>query len=332
MKTKDTFYYTRRYRGRRVPVVHRILYLARAVLLCPILVIEIKALLGIRRPRTNYAVTFMNDISNATNGTALDLANSLICILRHKDTERFDELVEKTSGSGTSDDAEAKVEKAVQELSQFGFSRLQDFLSFDLAISIATQVTALPGRSTIPSNSYKNQLSWLQDSDAGPRFDILESSISSISEIREIESNTVVMKIARRYLGCSPIHVASQIWSTRPPNVTCPAQLSEAAMAYHCDSDYFGFVKFFILLTDVAVENGPFTFVSKSHRGDRHVAGRMHDNEIVKDGDELHLGTGQVGDLIIADTKGWHKAAVPEQGVRTMLQLVFSSSQFGGAT
>jgi ectoine hydroxylase-related dioxygenase (phytanoyl-CoA dioxygenase family) len=100
-------------------------------------------------------------------------------------------------------------------------------------------------------------------------------------------------------------------------------------MAFHCDSDYFGFLKFFLLLTEVKPTNGPFTFVGGSHRGKRHVVGRMKDKEIISDHDEVLYGTGEPGDLIIADTRGWHKATPPEQGTRTMLQVLHTTSLFG---
>jgi ectoine hydroxylase-related dioxygenase (phytanoyl-CoA dioxygenase family) len=100
-------------------------------------------------------------------------------------------------------------------------------------------------------------------------------------------------------------------------------------MAFHCDSDYFSFIKFFIMLNDVDMNNGPFTFVAYSHRGKRHVAGRMEDDEIVGPKDEVLYGTASAGDMVVCDTKGWHKAKPPVTGSRTVLQLVFASNLFG---
>ena len=97
-------------------------------------------------------------------------------------------------------------------------------------------------------------------------------------------------------------------------------------MAFHCGSDYFGFLKFFLLLTEVKPGNGPFTFVRGSHRGKRNITRRMEDTEIISDRDEVLFGTGEPGDLIITDTKGWHKATPPEQCMRTMLQVLYTTS------
>jgi len=85
-------------------------------------------------------------------------------------------------------------------------------------------------------------------------------------------------------------------------------------------------------LTNVGMENGPFIFVGRSHRGKRHVAGRMNDSEIIQGDDVVYLGTGQAGDLIIVDSKGWHKALPQRNGYRTMFQIVYSTSSFGFPT
>jgi ectoine hydroxylase-related dioxygenase (phytanoyl-CoA dioxygenase family) len=103
-------------------------------------------------------------------------------------------------------------------------------------------------------------------------------------------------------------------------------------MAFHSDSDYFGFLKFFVLLTDVNVNNGPFTFVRGSHKGKKHVAGRMADKEIVGEDDDLLVGTGRAGDIVIADTMGWHKASQIKEGHRTMIHIIYMTSPYGKAT
>ena len=141
-----------------------------------------------------------------------------------------------------------------------------------------------------------------------------------------IQINPVLTQISRKYLGCPPICASVQIWTTRPPLFISRKILGNSAMAFHCGSDYFGFLKFFLLLTEVKPGNGPFTFVRGSHRGKRNITRRMEDTEIISDRDEVLFGTGEPGDLIITDTKGWHKATPPEQCMRTMLQVLYTTS------
>jgi ectoine hydroxylase-related dioxygenase (phytanoyl-CoA dioxygenase family) len=217
----------------------------------------------------------------------------------------------------------------IDELRDNGFSQIRNFVDPLVASGLNAIVSDMSGATSSPATSYQSQHDWQRDLDGGPRYTMNQEEIRVNQDIERVALNGVIREVARLYLGCSPILASTQAWTTRPPNTFSPEVLSEAAMAFHCDADYFGFLKFFVLLTDVSSKNGPFTFIGGSHRGVRHVAGRMSDTEVVLAGDVIFHGTGQAGDLIIADTKGWHKASPPESGYRTLLQVVYASSLLG---
>jgi len=272
----------------------------------------------------------LNDITNASLGRGLSTLNHLICVLRIRETKSFDrEPTELTTPSKRRITNE-QITLYSDALSSNGFLRIGGFLSCEQALALYESVVTQRGHSDDFSKNYAQQLDWENDATAGPRFDFDESDISTLQNIDQYATNGVIRLIARRYLNCKPILVSKQIWTTRPPENASTATLENSAMAYHCDSDFIGFLKFFILLTDVSVDNGPFVYVRNSHIGPRHVSGRMPDTEILSEEDIELLGTGLAGDLIVADTRGWHKASPPLFGTRTMLQLVYSSSYFGG--
>lgn len=328
----ETFAYTVKFRGRDLPKSLRFVHMVRAVLLLPILLLEWKALVGLQKSRKKHAITLMNDISNSTQGRGLEVMNKFICIIRNLlvvNVRQTPDLLITPAG----DPMELQsVNVIVDELRQVGFSRLPKFMDPLVARRICTDVLRLPGRSTKPAFDYQTQDEWRHDSGSGPRYTVNTQSIERLGVCQEIANNEVIREVANQYLGCPALLATTQVWTTRPPNSSSSEVLSEAAMAFHCDSDYFGFLKFFVLLTNVDAENGPFTFVGGSHRGKRHVAGRMKDSEIVSDDDVVYYGTGQAGDLFIVDSKGWHKASQPQSGYRTMLQIVYSSSLFGSPT
>lgn len=322
IKETYTFKYTGRFRGRSVPSQRRALYCLRAVLLSPLILIELRSLFGYRKSRSRLATTFLNDITNSTLGKGLDFGNFTICFIRNrldKSAKQNPKLLPQQS----------EITKSINsDLIKFGFSKVPGFISSDLARALLQETFNMSGYCR-PSQKSLRHNEWLDSPDRGPRFDVDQSSIARSKEIDIVANKPLLFEIAKEYLGCSPILASVQIWTTRPPQVINANVLDESAMAFHCDSDYFGFLKFFVLLTEVNPENGPFTFVSESHRGRRHVVGRMKDSEVITPTDVLHLGTGRPGDLVIADTKGWHKAAPPTCGVRTMLQIVYTSSLFG---
>ena len=92
-------------------------------------------------------------------------------------------------------------------------------------------------------------------------------------------------------------------------------------------------MKFFIYLSDVGAENGPFTFVVGTHEHKRDWRqGRRDDAYIARAyPGAIKPVTGEAGDLIVADTVGYHKGERVQEGERLMLQLEFAVSRIGAS-
>ena len=329
VSNSDAFEYTSKFKGRGVPFYYRIAHALRAIFLLPVLITEWPALLGYRRSHSSKALMLLNDISNSTHGKGLETVNKMICLLRSRQTYTFDKLRQDPitpSGKKFNDN---QINELIDVIRVRGFARIPTFLTIASALDLHESALQLPGLGNDPEKHYLSQAEWTINPLGGPKFMVDSNSLVSLQNLELIANNPVLTQISRRYLGCPPICASIQIWTTRSPLFISQQILSDSAMAFHCDSDYFGFLKFFLLLTEVKPSNGPFTFVGGSHRGKRHVAGRMKDKEIISDRDEVLYGTGEPGDLIIADTRGWHKATPPEQGMRTMLQVLHTTSLFG---
>lgn len=327
--SSDIFDYTSKFKGREVPIYKRLAHALRAIFLLPVLITEWPALLGLRRSRSKKALMLLNDITNSTHGRGLEIVNKIICLLRSRQTYTFDKRQPDPitpSGKKINDD---QIDELVDVIRVQGFARIPSFLTATSALDLYEGALQLPGFGSDPEKNYLSQSEWTEDPLGGPRFIVDSNSLAGLQNLELIRINPVLTQISRKYLGCPPICASVQIWTTRPPLFISRKILGDSAMAFHCDSDYFGFLKFLLLLTEVTPSNGPFAFVRGSHRGKRHVAGRMEDTEIISDRDEVLFGTGEPGDLIIADTKGWHKATPPEHGIRTMLQVLHTTSLFG---
>jgi len=250
--------------------------------------------------------------------------------MRRSETVSFDLFErDKLTDCGMSVDA-VQYTDMLRGLEIEGAIKISGFLSKADANELGQQIRLIPGRTKSVEFEWNSLDDWLNSNDSSPRFDTRFDLLLKIPMIHRISQNNLLRKIARDYIGVPPLIVDIQSWTTAAKRNLSEQVLEESAMALHCDSDYVKFIKIFLLLTDVDIVNGPFQFVQKSHRGRRHVAGRMPDSEIVTSSDTLFNGTGEAGDLLIVDTRGWHKATPVINGHRIMVQLIYTSSYFGG--
>jgi len=152
-------------------------------------------------------------------------------------------------------------------------------------------------------------------------------------EIRSLIEDPFLLRIAGHYLGCVPIFTGVAAWrSLYNPSAT-KQDLNKAAQLYHYDFDWPAFVKFFIYLTDVGEKNGPFTYVVGTHEKKAH----WHDGRVEDDYIESRYSgrqkrvTGSAGDLIIADTVGYHKGEPVSGEPRLILQIEFAATRLGSS-
>ena len=314
--------------GRGLTPLRRTLYFIRAIITAPILVLEIPAVLGNERTKRRLTVRFMNDLCNATLGRGLDIGNRFIGYLRKNQTRLFDmeQFPKELAMSTLSTD---QIDCLVDELNNNGFVKIPGYISTEVTSRIRTKIEMSHGKDTA-GNVYQNITDWLSKSASG-RFTTVDAAVGDAIDGEELNFSTVQL-IARKFLGASPLLSAPHSWTTTHRAHETDLQIEENAMAYHCDSDFFGFIKVFLLLTDVTMNNGPFTFIKGSHRGKRHVQGRVSDEMLNIQPNEEMFGTGQPGDVILAITKGSHKASPPVEGSRMMVQWLYTNGLLGSAT
>lgn len=133
----------------------------------------------------------------------------------------------------------------------------------------------------------------------------------------------IVLDIAAGYYGCPTALISPKIvrsYANDLPETT--------VNRFHCDYQRVPFLKFFVYLTDVeSVDDGPFCYVPGSHRrkprGWRKHAPVWSEQEIVDHYGPrgIRMMTARRGDLVVADTRGFHRGVKPSARNRTMLKV-----------
>lgn len=165
------------------------------------------------------------------------------------------------------------------------------------------------------------------------RFDMQD--LVNNPEIQELIMDETLINIARNYLDSEPIFdFPAMWWSTSFLKVAS----SEAAQLYHFDMDRIKWLKIFIYLNDVTMENGPHSYIKGSH-----VTGskpqyllnrgyvRISDEELSKEykKDDFITICADAGSVFAGDTKCWHKGTPLKKGHRLVLEFEYTTSMFG---
>lgn len=140
----------------------------------------------------------------------------------------------------------------------------------------------------------------------------------------KVALNDLLIDIATAYLGVIP---AIGTINLRKSFVN--SLLEFDTQLFHSDANSPRFLKFFFYLDDVDREGGPFCYVRGSHRRKFkgwNVKYRWTTNEIARfySNEDIVELVANVGDLIIADTTGFHRGIKPKMRDRTMLTVNYT--------
>ena len=149
----------------------------------------------------------------------------------------------------------------------------------------------------------------------------------NIEIIQNIITSEYLLKIAENYLGCNPIFHNILFWASYPGEI-------EQTQKFHQDFDDIKFLKIFIYLNDVNINNGPHVYVKNSIKNidiikkENSKLSERYDDNIINNNfkNDIVNITGNIGSMIFEDTHGIHKGTNVIEGKRFVLQLVYGSS------
>jgi len=99
---------------------------------------------------------------------------------------------------------------------------------------------------------------------------------------------------------------------------------------FHQDHTYKKFVKLFLYLNDVTMDNGPHVYVPNSvgkgvQPPKSKLSQRVPDEFITEHFKEIVYLTGEQGTMTLVDTQGWHKGNPVKEGHRLLIQLEWAN-------
>jgi hypothetical protein len=217
-------------------------------------------------------------------------------------------------------------------LNKDGYCNFNKSISAELVTKLYNYALKTP---TLTAPNYDKPTIFNPESPVSEMYRFKQNDLINNPDIQELIMDPTLINIARNYLGCEPIFdFPAMWWST---NYLKEAS-SEAAQLYHFDLDRLKWLKIFIYLNDVTLDNGPHRLIKGSHipgakpknllkRG----YARIPDEDLTKHykSDDFIVVIGEAGAVFAEDTKCWHKGTPLKSGHRLVLEFEYTSCLFG---
>lgn len=215
-----------------------------------------------------------------------------------------------------------------------GYAVRHGFLDPAVVRDLTSYFAEQPG-SAVGSNFSRIQFSSIRTVERGLKFDYATPTILAAPHVLDIAADEAILGAAANYLHSEPILAGVNVWWSLADSMASRDELSGAAQLYHFDCDHPAFVKFFLYLTDVEEQDGPFAFIEGTHRAKPVWRdGRFADQELLANYNLAPLErklTGPAGTLLAVDTSGFHKGTPVARHPRLILQLHFAVTRLGAS-
>ena len=156
-----------------------------------------------------------------------------------------------------------------------------------------------------------------------------DTDIAHCDDIMRLANDPKILSFITSYFGCKPTITLMDAWWTKTAEQATPVLYQDDM--YHRDVADFKFIKLFLYLTDVTLENGAHCFVRGSHHSSKLVQRRpFADNEVDQafDAADCLTLTGNAGCGFLEDTWGLHRSLPAKQGERLVVSITYSITAF----
>lgn len=163
--------------------------------------------------------------------------------------------------------------------------------------------------------------------------------VAECPNVLALSAQRPILNLVRSYLDIEPILMQTNCWWSTPVGKVHYGP-DASAQLFHQDNEFLSFVKVFIYLNDVSIDNGPHRLVSGSHldfqdlfpnRNDP--SDRLSEDQVAErvDPRRVRALAGKAGTVIAVDTTAFHAGSPVRSGYRAMLQFEYASSPYFSA-
>jgi hypothetical protein len=169
-------------------------------------------------------------------------------------------------------------------------------------------------------------------------YKIPENFLVTNPMVQELMADPTIRAIAKAYVRSEPVLASVNAWFS--PAYKPEIEGEAAAQTYHFDMSRCRWLNFFLYLDDVDTNKGPHCFIKGSHRANKKAQHLLKRGYVRIPNEDIYSTFGKhnevefvakKGTIIVEDTIGFHKGKIPSQGYRSMFELVYAVSLFGGA-
>lgn len=224
-----------------------------------------------------------------------------------------------------------KADEIIKKINSDSYCELDSKISDERCDKIVKYISSIKGYANknenkpVNINDRNNDVSYIN---------FHEKDLIKCDEIQKLIVNNLFLNTCRLYFKTEPILTNIGIAVSYPTD----KPMTEYAQLYHFDLDRLKWLKFFVYLSDVEINDGPHCYIKGSHKlfskpyslmkkGYKRISDEELFNHIDKKNEKII--TGKKGKIFVGDSSAFHKAMNSTNNVRIMLQLEYANSLFG---
>jgi len=275
-----------------------------------------------------------------TNGLSTEIVNRVVNFIEEHLYKKWTVCAEPSEKilSTTANENE-ETQELIKCLKNDGYAIDAKKLDSRIVMNILAAERKLTGQLLDINNMYSENITLDEAKNSNPVRLLYypDSIIEHCVDLEQIAKSAYFLGIAEMFLGTAPKLDTIVMWRSFVSELS-EELIDEAAQSYHFDLDRLSWLKIFIYLTDVDTLSGPHCYVRGSHRRTNERANllnkgyvRISDEDIYDQYSEQDIKcvVGSAGTIIYGNTKCFHKGEQPKNHERLVLELQYTSNNYG---